>query len=120
MNETVAIDDNCEPYVESYIVATASLQLASVIVTILYLTRMRFTLKSYSLELDSKAFTPSDFCVQGINMKFENYNPKAISQSIKKHFKLKYDLEVEYVNAAFDISDFFKLSERFHELLKLK
>ena len=35
-------------------------------------------------------------------------------------FKEKWDIEVEYVNAAFDIADFYAQSEKFNQLTKLK
>lgn len=50
----------------------------------------------------------------------DELDPISIENAVKTEFKETYDVDVEYVNAAYDIEDFFKLCSDHHELLKKK
>ena len=96
--------------------------LFSIVVSLIHIICMRKKLLETSLKLDKDTFSPSDFCLMGMNMEYalNNYAPDKIEEEIKEVFKRKYGANVEYVNAAFDIEDFYALSEKFMMLSKLK
>ena len=74
-------------------------------------------------ELDHAAFTPSDFCIMGQNMDFEGYSPQEIKEGVKQNFDENYNgigEQIVYVNPAYYIGDFYKVSTRYTELTKLK
>jgi len=54
----------------------------------------------------------------GMSMKFDDYSPEAIEQVITNRFQERYGAEVEYVNAAYDISGFYQLMEKQYTLQK--
>mmetsp|Transcript_33747 Transcript_33747/g.52101 ORF Transcript_33747/g.52101 Transcript_33747/m.52101 type:complete len:118 (+) Transcript_33747:658-1011(+) len=91
----------------------------SVVVSMIYLIWMRRTLLAQALKLDLDAFTPSDFCLMGMNMKFSDKDPEMMKEKVMAYFKDKFDIEtVQYVNFAYDIKDFYKLTETFNSLTK--
>ena len=97
----------------------SNLLIFSVLVSLVYLIWMRKKLLEEALKLDIDAFTPSDFCLMGMNMKFDDYNPETMKEKVKAHFENKYSItDIQYINFAFDIADFYKLTERFNELTK--
>ena len=96
------------------------LALLSIIFSLLFLIWMRYSLFKKALKLDQETYTPSDFCIMGMTMKFNDYSSGAITEKIKEVFKEKWDIEVEYVNIAYNIVDFYKLSEKFNSLTKLR
>lgn len=73
-----------------------------------------------AIELDHKTYTPSDFCLMGIDMIFDSYCPDEIEKEITTVFKEKYNVDIEYVNTAYTIKNFFDLSQKHNELMKLK
>ena len=64
----------------SYVQVVAILILLSIIISLIYLIWMRNNLLQTALKLDIDALTPSDFCLMGMNMKFDNYAPKEIEE----------------------------------------
>lgn len=74
-------------------------------------------------ELDQSAFTPSDYCIMGSNMDFDGYSPEAIKKGVVEYFNDNYDGmgdKIVYVNPAYKIGEFYKLSTRYTELNKQK
>ena len=54
-------------------------------------------------------------------MKFENYKPEEIEKAIRQEFKNRYtDDNIEYVNAVYEIGDFYKISKKYNKRMKLK
>ena len=54
-------------------------------------------------------------------MKFENYNPSEINKAIREEFKERYGEDnIIYVNAVYDIADFYEKFNKQNELMKLK
>ena len=105
---------------KTYIGAVISLMAASVFLSLIYLVWMRSSLQKQALELDIQAKTPSDFCIMGMNMKFNSYGPDDIEKEIRESFQRRYGIEVEYVNPAFSIDEFYKLFEKQNQLMKQK
>ena len=103
---------------KAHIMAVALIMAVSVFVSLIYLICMRHSLLKKVVKLDEDAHTPSDFCLMGTDMCFEDYAPPAISEKVKEVFKEKYDIEVEYVNPTYDISNFYSLSQKYNDLLK--
>ena len=62
-----------------YILASALIIMLSIFVSLIYLIFMRRSLIKANKELDSKALTPSDYCVMGMSMYFDDYSPESIS-----------------------------------------
>jgi hypothetical protein len=94
---------------------------ASIVVTLLYLIWMRKRILQIALDLDLDAFTPSDFCLMGTNMAFDDYTPDAMEAKIKEIFKEKYNVEEEdvvYVNFSYKIQEFYKQTELYNDLNK--
>jgi hypothetical protein len=60
-------------------------------------------------KLDVLTLTPSDFCLMGKHMEFENYDPESIKKEIKEELEKQYDLsnEIVYVNPVYDISNYY-------------
>lgn len=76
-----------------------------------------------AVQLDEDVISPADFCVMGIDMHMSegnNYSGDAIEKEIIDKLKLNYDAEVEYVNPCFKIQDFYKWTEEYNNLQKLK
>lgn len=74
-------------------------------------------------KLDKDAYTPSDYCIMGYNMVFEDYHPKKIEKKIRAVFEEKYNIgkkDIIYINPCYDIGDFYKLSEKFNNLYREK
>ncbi len=61
----------------------AALYFTSVVFSLLYFTWMRRRLLIKITELDDKALTPSDYCLMGMNMKFEDYTAQGMKDVIK-------------------------------------
>jgi hypothetical protein len=51
---------------------------------------MRKYLMHTSIKLDRETFTPSDFCLMGIDMEFDNYTQDEIEKEIKDAFLEDY------------------------------
>ena len=119
------VDDEKYSYMDfskriDYVGKMSLLVFFSIMFSLVFLIWMRSNLLNKALKLDADAFTPSDFCVMGMTMKFENYSPGAITEKIKEVFKKKWGIEVEYINIAYTIANFYKLSEKFNNLTKLR
>ena len=73
-------------------------------------------------ELDQDAITPSDYCLMGMHMTFDgDYSQKGIEKELREYLNDKYQRmgdQIHYVNVAYEIKDFFKLTTRFNELDK--
>lgn len=70
--------------------------------------------------LDLDAYTPSDFCIMGHNMTFNDYHPASIERDIRYVFKRKYGFEndeIVYVNPCYKIRGMMKLQEDLEELI---
>lgn len=85
-----------------------------------YYICVRIKLMKLAVEMDVKSTTPSDFCLMGSNMYFDKHDSKSIEEAIKKELKEGYEVDIEYVNVAYDIADFFKVVDEFAKLKKYK
>lgn len=95
------------------------LMTVSIIISIIYLVWMRKRLMSQSLTLDMDAFTPSDFCIMGMNMVFDDYNPDAMEKEVKDHFEEAYGInDIQYINFAFNIDSLYQYTEKYNDLIK--
>lgn len=74
-----------------------------------YLIWMRYRILKISFDLDMDLYTPSDFCLMGVNMEFKNYSPDAIEQEIKQTFETDFGVEVEFVNVAYEVVDYVEI-----------
>lgn len=84
--------------------------LLAVLISFLWLVYLRKKLLEKAMQLDLDIYTPSDFCLMGKNMKFNDYNPKAIEKAIRDEFKNSYDIDnIVYVNPVYDIADFYNI-----------
>lgn len=84
------------------------LMFVSIVISLFYLIWMRSHLLKYDMQIDEDAFTPSDFCLMGVNMRFDDYSPEGIEKEIRERFKTNYGIDdIEYVNAAYDIDNFY-------------
>jgi hypothetical protein len=69
-------------YVEQYVTLCA----VSIILMFIILILIRRALLNMAQTLDLGAYTPSDYCIQGSNMKFDDYAHMAIEDSLKDYF----------------------------------
>ena len=97
------------------------LQTLCVVFSLIFLIVMRYKILQTALKLDEDAFTPSDFCLMGMDMTFDDCSPEAIKERVTQVFADKFAInDVVYVNPAYDIKDFYKWSAEFNELQKHK
>lgn len=88
-------------------------------VSFIFLIYMRAKLIGKALLLDQDAFTPSDFCLQGSKMEFDDYTASAMEQKIRDHFQTKFGVtDIQYINPAFKIDGLYKLMTKHEELEK--
>jgi hypothetical protein len=92
---------------QSYMATCAGLISIAFVVSLLYLLYMRTYISRMAIELDEGAHTPSDFCVMGMEMYFDDYSAEAMEAKITEVFKRKYGVDVEYVNPCFKLSNFY-------------
>ena len=93
----------------------------SIFVSSIYFFWMRKQLLSSIDKLDIENLTPSDYCLQGYYMNFEDYKPQAMEQEIRNFFNEEYEGlgdKIEYVNPAYDIGSYYELSEKMRILSK--
>ena len=79
----------------------------SIFVSFIYLVWLRWNLFEKAIKLDDDALTPSDFCLMGTWMRFENYSPKKAEEEVRKYMKERFDTDVIYLNQAHNIKDFY-------------
>lgn len=78
----------------------------TILVILLYSIILRNHLKRLEWNLDEKNTTPSDFAIMVSNL------PKATPEEVKKYFEEALeDIEVVYVNHAYDIRKLLKLKK---------
>ena len=97
----------------------ASLYFISVVFSLIYFMWMRRRLLTKIMELDDKALAPSDYCLMGMHMKFEDYTAQGMKEEITEYFTENYNqLEenIEYINISYNINKYYKLSQRYDEL----
>jgi len=71
---------------------------------------MRQLLLQAAKNLDIGILTPSDFCLMGKHMEFDNYDPESIKAEIEAELKNEYEIsEVIYVNPVYDISNYYQV-----------
>lgn len=92
----------------------------SIILMFLALIALRRQLLTKAQALDRDAYTPADYCLMGTNMVFDDYSQPAIEDHLKEYFRDRFELEIVYVNAAYKIDDFYKVSEKYNLLQKKK
>jgi hypothetical protein len=93
----------------------------SIFVSSIYFFWMRKQLLRSIDKLDIENLTPSDYCLQGYYMEFEDYKPAAMEEEIRKYFNEEYNGmgdKIEYVNPAYDIGSYYELSEKMRMLSK--
>ena len=81
---------------------------------------IRRQLLNKAQDLDRDAYTPSDYCLMGTSMTFDDYAQLSIENHLTSYFKDRFDLDIVYANATYKIDDFYKVSEKFNELNKKK
>ena len=94
-----------------------TLMSVSIVLMFIILIIIRRSLLNMAQALDLGAYTPSDYCIQGRSMKFDDYAHMAIEDSLKDYFESNFDIEpshVMYVNPCFSIDDFYQVSDRFN------
>jgi hypothetical protein len=82
---------------------------------------MRRKLMTEIMELDNDALTPSDYCLMGMHMKFEDYTAQGMKDDIIEYFNEQFDGQgdnIEYINIGYDIREYYKHSERYDQLIK--
>lgn len=100
---------------------STALLVAVIFLSFLFLIDMRRRLITATKQLDMAILTPSDFCLMGKHMEFENYDPESIKQEIVDELRTSYEIQdVVYVNPVYDISDYYQVFAKYHELVKLK
>ena len=95
----------------------------SILFSVFYFNYMKNKLWQKIQELDQSAFTPSDFCIMGQNIHFGSASPEDIKNELVEYFNENYNGlgdNIVYVNPAYKIGDFYKCSNRYTELTKLK
>ena len=105
---------------QSFMYISAILVFLGVIISLIYLVCMRWKMAKIALDLDKDVYTPSDFCVMGMEMAFDDYSAEGIEERVKDVFMNKYSAKVEYVNPCFKIANIYKLNEKYNSLQKLK
>ena len=76
-----------------------------------------------SAELDKGMVSPSDFCLMGTDIQFdedEHYDKMKMEEIIKEKFSEKYHAEVEYINPAWKIDQYYKWVDEQIKMSKLK
>lgn len=61
---------------------TTLLLVVAIVITFIWLIRMRQLLQRGAEALDRGSLTPSDFCLMGRHMQFENYDPESIKKEV--------------------------------------
>jgi hypothetical protein len=83
---------------------------------------MRKKLFAMAEELNAKSLTPADYCVMVMNCDFDdNGSEQTIHAEIKDVFNSKFNNmgeKIQYINAAYDIENFYEVSSRFNTLNK--
>ena len=101
-------DDNSNRNV--YMNILLAFLLFSILVSFLLVVYIRKRLLHKARVLDSHVYTPSDFCLMGTNMRFDNYSPEEITKTVKEEFKRLYNIDdIIYINPVYDIADFYKI-----------
>ena len=108
---------------QEYINIYGMIYLISVLFSALFFAYIKTKIWQNINELDQAAFTPSDFCIMGQNIGFEaGAGPKEIEEGIKAFLNDNFEglgEKVVYVNPAYKIGEFYKVSTRYTELTKL-
>jgi hypothetical protein len=72
-----------------------------------------------AIEMDVSIFTPSDFCVMGTNIFFEDYTQEGMEREIREYLRTNYDInEFVYLNPTFNISNYYEVAQKINELNK--
>jgi hypothetical protein len=82
---------------------------------------MRKKLFAMAEELNAKSLTPADYCIMINGCDFDdNGNEEAILGEIKEVFDNRFNAggKVQYINAAYDIANFYEVSSRYNTLNK--
>ena len=83
---------------------------------------MRWRLYATAEQLNAKSLTPADYCIAAFTgQDFEDCGDSAgILQKVKDVFEERFQRgeKVQYINAAYDIQQFYAVSARFNELNK--
>lgn len=93
--------------------------MASVIFSFFFFIWMRSKLYDYAEQLNAASLTPADYCVQVIGCELEDAgNADSIFNEVKEVMQDRFGLgeKVQYVNAAYNTSDFYALSAKFNEI----
>lgn len=108
------------PQREIYVHNMGILIISSVVVALVYLIWMRKRLIDLGIKFDTETFSPSDFCIMGVGMKFESYFQDDIENEIRTYLKDTFDVEIVYANATYDIKNFYVWTQRLNQLMKMK
>ena len=69
--------------------------------------------------MDVSIFTPSDFCLMGTNIYFEDCSQEGMEKEIREYLSNNYDInDFVYFNPTFNISNFYEVSQEINELNK--
>jgi hypothetical protein len=93
--------------------------LVATLVSLIYLVYLRRLVLIKAADLERTAYTPSDFCIMGTNMKFDNCSPENIEREIRETFNRDYDGagdKIVYTNATYDIDNFYTIASKLTDL----
>ena len=82
---------------------------------------MRKKLFAMAEELNAKSLTPADYCIMAMGTEFDDAgNSESMLAEVKEVFDNKWNMgsKVQYINAAYDIENFYEVSSRFNSLNK--
>lgn len=61
--------------------------------------------------MDVSIFTPSDFCLMGTNIFFEDYSQEGMEKEIREYLIKNFEInEFVYINPTFNISNYYEVT----------
>lgn len=88
----------------------------SILVSFISILCLRAKLRKDVVEIDAKAYTPSDFCVMGHCKTFKDdcqYTKESIEEHVRANFQKKYQIDdIEYVNVSYRIDNIYALLDK--------
>ncbi len=90
----------------------------SIIGMLIFSVVIRTMINRMNIDLDKGSLTPSDYCCIVSNLPV-NKTQAEIKERFEKHFK-QYNIEVAYVNYAYNIEDMVRYTNQLKDLLKKK
>ena len=82
---------------------------------------MRKKLFAMAEELNAKSLTPADYCIMAMGTDFDDAgNSESMLAEVKEVFDNKWNMgdKIQYINAAYDIENFYEVSSKYNSLNK--